>query len=81
MMIQKHFRGYIQRKYIEEARYIIECIKKIQRFWREWMDKKKQSKTTEMMKALETVRGETSTSLITVKDFNDTCRLEKRLPI
>lgn len=32
--IQKHFRGYIQRKYIQEARYIIDCIKKIQRFWK-----------------------------------------------
>ncbi len=45
------------------------------------MDKKKQSKRQEMMKALETIRGETSTSLITVKDFNDTCRLDKRLPM
>lgn len=32
--IQRHYRGYIQRKYIEEARMIIESVKKIQRFWR-----------------------------------------------
>jgi len=38
--IQKHFRGYIQRKYIMEARYIIDCVKKIQRFWRNILKKK-----------------------------------------
>ena len=39
-MIQKYFRGYIQRKYIQEAKYIIESIKKIQRFWKKCLKKK-----------------------------------------
>jgi hypothetical protein len=40
IIIQKNFRGYIQRKYILEARYIIDCVKKIQRFWRKILKNK-----------------------------------------
>lgn len=41
IIIQKNFRGYIQRKYIQEARYIIDSIKRIQRVWRGYIVRKR----------------------------------------
>lgn len=73
--IQRHFRGYIQRKYIEEAKYIVECIKRIQRCWRAYREKRRLSKDKQIAKGLETVRGEKEVSLITIKDLNDTAKL------
>ena len=77
--IQRHFRGYIQRKYIEEARYIIDCVKKIQRFWRGCLLKKKQVENKKIVSKTETQMKKLSveSSLITVKDLNeDTYRMK-----
>ncbi len=40
--IQKVFRGYITRKYIQEAKYIISKVKIIQNWWRNIYRNKKQ---------------------------------------
>ncbi len=66
--IQKHFRGYIQRKYILQARYIIDCVKKIQRFWRDVLKNKSKNKNKQ---------NEVSSSLITIKDLNDTYKEDR----
>lgn len=67
--IQSFVRGYITRKYINEAKYIIGKVKIIQNWWRQMM--KKKSKKVSKGLSIEN-------SLITIKDFNDTFKTDKQ---
>ena len=67
--IQKTFRGYITRKYIDEAKFIISKVKVIQTWWRKFLKMKKEKLNQKMVSA--------SNSLITIKDFNDTFKTDK----
>lgn len=66
--IQKVFRGYITRKYIEEAKFIINNVKKIQLWWRNILLERKNKKAKPLS---------ISNSLITIKDFNESMKTEK----
>lgn len=63
--IQKHFRGYLTRKYIEEFRYQIYCVVRIQKAWRTYCFRKKMTKKTFAKKNLMIDNSED-----TIKDFN-----------
>ena len=67
--IQKTFRGYITRKYINEAKYIITKVKIIQAWWRRTLKNRKEK--------LQQKIASSSNSLITIKDFNDTMAATK----
>lgn len=67
--IQKVFRGYITRKYIDEAKYIISKVVIIQNWWKRVLQKKKLKLNQKIISA--------SNSLITIKDFNDTLKTDK----
>lgn len=62
--IQKVFRGYITRKYINEAKYIIGKVKIIQKWWRNILLINKYKLNKKIIS--------NSNSLITIKDFNET---------
>lgn len=66
--IQKYFRGYITRKYIEEAKFIIGKVKTIQSWWREVLSRQKVKKLRPLS---------IENSLITIKDFNETMKTER----
>ena len=66
--IQKVFKGYIARKYIHEALFIQSKTIIIQRWWRKYLLKKKQINTKEQSK---------ESSLITIKDFNESLKNDK----
>jgi hypothetical protein len=68
--IQKIFRGYITRKYIEEAKYIISKVKCIQSWWRKILSTKNEKMNKKQTSA--------SNSLITIKDFNDTIKTDRQ---
>jgi hypothetical protein len=67
--IQKIFRGYITRKYIDEAKYIISKVKIIQNWWRRILHAKKEKLNQKIVSS--------SNSLITIKDFNDTLKTDR----
>lgn len=67
--IQKVFRGFITRKYIDEAKYIIGKVKVIQNWWRKVISSKKEKLNQKIVSS--------SNSLITIKDFNDTLKTDK----
>ena len=58
--IQKVFRGYITRKYINEAMFIIGKVKTIQRWWKRVIKRSREPKPS------------VESSLVTIKDFNET---------
>ena len=60
VMIQKVFRGYITRKYINEAMFIIGKVKTIQRWWKRVIKRGREPKPS------------VESSLVTIKDFNET---------
>ena len=62
------FRGFITRKYIDEARFIINKAIIIQKWWRKLLQKKKEKKTKHLS---------IESSLITIKDFNETLKADK----
>lgn len=66
--IQKVFRGYITRKYIEEAKFIIGKVKTIQTWWRRVLSRQKQRRGKQLS---------IESSLITIKDFNETMKTER----
>lgn len=66
--IQKIFRGYITRKYIEEAKFIIGKVKTIQCWWRGVLSQRKQKRGRPLS---------IESSLITIKDFNETMKTER----
>lgn len=68
--IQKVFRGYITRKYIDEAKYIISKVKIIQLWWRKVLNMKKEKLNQKIVSS--------SNSLITIKDFNDTLKTDRQ---
>lgn len=68
--IQKVFRGYITRKYIEEAKYIISKVKCIQSWWRKILSARSERLNQKHISA--------SNSLITLKDFNDTLKTDRQ---
>lgn len=66
--IQRIFRGYITRKYIDEARYLISKAITLQRWWRSVLEKRRKK----IVKPFSI-----ENSLITIKDFNETMKADK----
>lgn len=72
VVIQKHFRGYLTRKIIEQFRLENYCAIKIQKAWRAYCFRKKLRKGGIIKKNL-TIEN----SLITIKDFNSNHKSDK----